>query len=168
MCMLVCSALYILSLWHTGFFKKNSHLMLATLQHFRNPRAPTSKLYCGFVQARLQKKQPFVFQPRATRKQHWERGAGGGLIAVRHIMLDGCFFWRTRYVIHFVFVNPSQFRMSMNNHNLQWPVRCHESTYSSQPQQTQTEPFSENSDQYHPPLSTVCRLGITIHMVIWV
>ena len=36
----------------------------------RNPRAPTSKLYCGFVQARLQKKQPFVFQPRATRKQH--------------------------------------------------------------------------------------------------
>ena len=71
--------------------------MLATLQHFRNPHAPTSKLYCGFVQARLQKKQPFVFQPRATRKQHWERGAGGGLITVRHKMLDGCFFWRTRY-----------------------------------------------------------------------
>ena len=41
-----------------------------------------------------------------------KRGAGGGLITVRHIMLDGCSFWRTRYrfmlVLHVLSVNVPQ------------------------------------------------------------
>ena len=41
------------------------------------PVPPTSKLYYGLARARLQRKQPFVFQPRATRKQHWEEGGRG-------------------------------------------------------------------------------------------
>ena len=37
----------------------------------------------------FKKQQPFVFQPRATRKQHWEEGGRGRIITARHIMLDG-------------------------------------------------------------------------------
>ena len=89
----------------TRFFKKNSHLMLATLQRFRNPAPPTSKLYYGLVRARLQKKKKtFVFQPRATRKQHWEEGDRGRIDngATYYV---GCFFFffkKNRYV-NFIF-----------------------------------------------------------------
>ena len=51
--------------------------MLATLQHFRNPRAPTSKLYCGFVQARLQKKTAICVSAACNTQTTLRKGGRG-------------------------------------------------------------------------------------------
>ena len=44
----------------------------------------------------LQKKQPFLLRPlRSDGQQHWDRGSGGFRWMLQ-LLVDGCFFWRTR------------------------------------------------------------------------
>ena len=78
---------------HTGFFKKYSNLMLAILQHFRNPRAPNFKVVLLTCAGKASKKNSHLCFSRVQHASNIDkRGQGGGLIAVRHIVSDGCFF----------------------------------------------------------------------------
>ena len=62
---------------HTGFFKKNSHLMLATLQHFRNPRAPNFKVVLRICAGKASKKTAICVSAACNTQTTLRKGGQG-------------------------------------------------------------------------------------------